>query len=206
MSLQPLYTISRLKDPLKQFQVSFTISSIPALALAKVEQKASGLLTGNTPFAKADELELRCTSFSYPGTKIKQSELCIGGFTRKIGAIQDKSGTWQCTITEDYRGSILNTIQAWCDLIHNPFSGATLPSTMYVSTCVVRILNAKGDAERTLWLKGFYPIEYKVSDIGTSASEAVEITITWNYDWWTETPTSVAAFGVNSSITKAVGL
>ena len=196
MSLQPLYTISRLKDPLKQFQVSFTISSIPALAIAKTEQKISSILSGNSSMTKTEDLELRCTSFSYPGTKIKQTETQIAGYRRKLASIQDRSGTWQCTITEDYQGSILNTIQAWCDLIHNPFNGTSSPSSLYVSTCVVRILNERNEASRTLWLKGFYPIEYSIGTINTSDSNPVEVTITWNYDWFTETASSFAALGV----------
>ena len=68
MSLHSLNEIRSLTDPLKQFQVKFTISEFPALKLAREQQKFTG---GDT--VRADKLELRCTSFSYPSTKIAQT-------------------------------------------------------------------------------------------------------------------------------------
>lgn len=202
MTLKRLNEIRNLKDPLKQFQVTFSISMIPALWLAIQQQKASGIITGNGDTVDARTIELRCTSFSYPGTKLGQSSTTIAGFRRKLATIQNKSGTWSCKITEDQNGGVMNTIQSWCDLIHNPFNGIRMPSTIYVTTCVVKIRSAEmnqddyGQNGRTLWLKGFYPIEYSVSDIDASSSNAVEIDVKFNYDWWSETPTGIAALGV----------
>ena len=195
MALKPLSKICGLKDPLKQFQITFTISMIPALALAIAQQKVAGIISGNSSTANAETLELRCTSFDYPGTKIGQTDLTIAGFRRKLATIQNKSGVWNCKITEDHDGSILNTIQSWCDLIHNPFNGIKAPSILYVSTCSVQILSGDGKAKRTLWLKGFYPIEYSVGNIDASGSQPVEVSVKFNYDWWSETPTSISALG-----------
>lgn len=202
MALKSLNEIRNLKDPLKQFQVTFTISMIPALWLAIQQQKLTGTISGNSDTVDPKTLELRCTSFSYPGTKLGQSSTTIAGFRRKLATIQNKSGTWTCKITEDQNGGVMNTLQAWCDLIHNPFNGLRMPSTVYVTTCVVKIQKAKyntsdyGDTARTIWLKGFYPIEYSVGEIGASESQAVEVTVKFNYDWWSETPTSISALGV----------
>ncbi len=218
MSLHSLNSIRNLQDPLKQFQVNFTISMTPALLLAIAQQKATGLnpLSGNMSTVTAKELELRCTSFSYPGSRVSQTnDLVIAGFRRKIATIQNKSGVWECKVTEDQNGGVLNTIQSWIDLMHNPFTGLRLPSTLYVTTCVVDIISADpkrdigrriadplgltnfayGNKGRTLWLKGFYPIEYTVGNIGASESGPVEVSIKFNYDWWTETPTGLAALG-----------
>ena len=202
MTLKRLNEIRSLKDPLKQFQVTFTISMLPAMQLAIKQQKASGAITGNNDTVDAKTMELRCTSFSYPGTKLGQSSTTIAGFRRKLATIQNKSGTWSCKITEDQNGGVMNTIQSWCDLIHNPFTGLRMPSTVYVTTCVVKIKSAEisqdnyGENGRTLWLKGFYPIEYTVTDIDPSNSDPIEIDVKFNYDWWSETPTSISALGV----------
>ena len=204
MALHTLSEIRNLKDPLKQFQVKFTISMNPGLRLAIAQQKAAGLLSGNGKTIEADKLELRCTSFDYPGTKIGQTDLVIAGFRRKLATIQNKSGTWSCKVTEDQDGAVVNTIQSWIDLMHNPFTGLRMPSSAYVSTCVVQIQTAYasgdnkdyGEEGRTLWLKGFYPIEYSVGSINTSDSSPVEVDIKFNYDWWSETPTSWSAIGV----------
>lgn len=191
MSLHSLNEVRSLIDPLKQFQVKFTISEFPALKLAREQQK---LTSGDT--VRADKLELRCTSFSYPSTKIAQTETVIAGFRRKLASIQNKSGVWTCKITEDQNGAVMNTIQSWCDLIHNPFTGTRLPSTLYVTTCVVEIEKVDGNKARTIFLKGFYPIEYSVKEIDASSSNPVEIEVKFNYDWWTETTTGIAALGL----------
>ena len=104
MALHSLNDIRNLQDPLKQFQVKFTISMIPALYLAIAQQKAASVLNGNFSTIDAKTLELRCTSFTYPGTKLGQSSLTIGAFRRKLGTIQNKSGVWNCKITEDQKG------------------------------------------------------------------------------------------------------
>ena len=206
MALHSLSEIRDLQDPLKQFQIKFTISMVPALYLAIAQQKAASVLNGNFSTVDAETLELRCTSFTYPGTKLGQSSTTIAGFRRKLGTIQNKSGIWDCKITEDQNGGVINTIQSWCDLIHNPFSGVRLPSATYVSTCAVDIQSVESrnklwkniygeNKGRRIYLKGFYPIEYSIGQIDASSSNPVEIDVKFNYDWWTETVTGIAALG-----------
>jgi len=210
MALHTLNEIRNLNDPLRQFQVKFTISECPAMKLAKLQQKTSDALTSwmsdnrgeNKSTVHAETLELRCTSFTYPGTKLGQSSTTIAGFRRKLGTIQNKSGVWACKITEDQNGGVLNIIQSWCDLIHNPMVGTRIPSSYYVSSCVVEFLPALKDMKdnqnitRNIWLKGFYPIEYTVGQIDASSSAPVEIEVKFNYDWWTETATSISALSL----------
>lgn len=199
MALHSLNDVRRLQDPLKQFQIKFTISMAPALTLAIAQQKAASVLNGNFSTVDAKILELRCTSFTYPGTKLGQSSINIAGFRRKLATVQNKSGIWDCKITEDQNGGVINTIQSWCDLIHNPFTGVRLPSTLYVSTCIVDIQSANtihSNRGRRIWLKGFYPIEYSIGQIDASGSQPVEIDVKFNYDWWSETVTGLAALGV----------
>lgn len=200
MAIHSLGDIRTLKDPLREYQVTFTISMFPALQAAIAQQKLSSLFNSNGSTVKAKQFELRCTSFSYPGTKIAQTELVIAGFRRKLGSLQNKSGTWECSVTENQDGGVLNTIQSWIDLIHNPFNGIRMPSSLYVSTCVVQIKpklhSDPSKTGRTIWLKGFYPLSYNVKNINPSSSEAIQVNISFNYDWWSETPTSISALGV----------
>ncbi len=200
MALQKLNQVLGLSDPLKQYQVTFSISSLPALALAIAQQKVTGALgylvgSGNLETVGAETMTLRAQSFSYPTAKINQSDLQILSFRRKLATTQDKSGEWKCSITETQGGGVLNTIQSWLDLIHNPLTGIRMPSTVYVSTCVVDIEGASGEVRR-IYLKGFYPISYSVSEINVSSSDAVKVDVTWNYDWFTELPTGISALPV----------
>jgi len=169
--LQPLNTIKTLDDPLKQYMVEFDIKESPIVALVDKVGKlinAAGALGKTTKTAKIKDLKLRASSFSYPGAKIKQTELNINGFKRKIGTIQDKSGVWKCTVTENCgakNGSILQLIENWCNCIHSTELGLRFPAISYVTTCTVTIYKTDGSPFRKVFLRGFYPIEYSVGNI-----------------------------------------
>lgn len=200
--LRKLNEIRALQDPIKQSQVEFIISDTPGLLLSKLEQNILGLVSGNTATYGPKELRLRCTSYGYPGAKLSQTETVIAGHVRRLGQVQDRSGTWKVVVTEDYEGSVLNTIEAWCDIINSPVSGLRLPSSLYKTVARIELggnvrhpSSGKKLGMRTLWLRGVYPISYEVGDLNPSDSSAVNVTITFNYDW----------FGANSySLTNSV--
>ena len=191
--LRTLDEIRGLQDPVKQSQCEFVIADIPGLALAKATQKVAGAISGNKKTVDSKTLRLRATSFSYPGAKLAQTSLILGGHRRKLGTIQDKSGVWKCKITEDFEGGVLNIISAWTDLVHSNFLGTRLPSLAYVSTCTILLggNNSGGNVStslkrRQIVLHGFYPIEYSVGDIDPSSSNPIDISVSWNYDWFAE--------------------
>ena len=188
--LQNLDTIKGLKDPLKQYMVDFEISEFPVLNIVGLVGKAINMV-GNLGkpnlVAKPRDIKFRALSFTYPGTKIKQTEISINGFNRKIGSIQDKSGVWKCKVTENYDGSIIQLLQNWCDCIHNTEFGLRLPSLLYSTTCQVTIYNVNGKKSRRIYLRGFYPIEYSVGEINPSSSEPLTINVSFNYDFYSGT-------------------
>lgn len=199
--LRQLNEIRGLQDPVKQSQCEFIIANIPGLALAKATQKIAGAISGNKKTVDSETLRLRATSFSYPGAKLGQTQLILGGHRRKLGTIQDKSGIWKCKITEDFEGGILNTIQAWMDLIHANFLGTRLPSLAYTGTCTILLGgdNSGGNVStslkrRQIVLHGFYPISYSVGDIDPSSSNPIDINVEWNYDWFAERNYSLMGF------------
>lgn len=207
--LQPLNTIRNLDDPLKQYMVEFDIKESPVISLVESVGKGINSLAGTmdalstlnfknisnplknfkdaNSIAKVSDLKFRASSFSYPGTKIKQTSLNINGFNRKIGTIQNKSGVWKCKVDENCgasHGSIIQLIQNWCDCIHSSEFGLRFPSIMYATTCVVSICSPTGAKIRSIYLRGFYPIEYSVGEINPSSSEPVSINVSFNYDFF----------------------
>lgn len=189
--LRKLNEIRALKDPIKQSQVEFIISDTPGLLLAKLQQKIVGVMSGNMATTGPKELRLRCTSYGYPGAKVSQTELVIAGHVRRLGQVQDRSGTWTVEVTEDYEGSVLNTIEAWCDIIHSPVAGTRLPSSLYKTVARIQLggnvkypFSGKKLGMRTLWLRGVYPISYEVGNLNPSDSSPVSVKITFNYDWF----------------------
>lgn len=191
--LRQLNEIRALKDPIKQSQVEFIICDTPGLLLAKLEQAVLGKISGNEVCATSKELRLRCTSYSYPGTKIGQTELILGGHRRRLGTIQNKSGIWKVKVTEDFEGSVLNIIQAWCDLIHANVAGFRLPSILYSTLAsielgghVINPRTGKKLGKRTIWLKNVYPIAYQVNDLNPTSSDPIDIDISFNYDYFAD--------------------
>lgn len=182
MSLHSLKDVNQLIDPLKQYQVTFTISHM------RGSKGILGMLSGGSgdKAVSSNTFELRCESFTYPGTKISTTETRIWTYKRKIASQQDKSGTWETTLIEDQNGAVLNTIQNWCDLINNPVTGLINPSTLYTSLANVDIRSADGKLAKRIYLRGLYPIEIKPININASSSDAVKVSVTWNYNWFTE--------------------
>ena len=126
-------------------------------------------------------------------------DMSLGNFT------EDKSGVWTCTIVEDFEGGIINTISAWCDLIHSNFLGTRLPSILYRSQAEIIMGGNKGGgnvrgeklASRTIYLHGVYPIAYKVGNIDPNSSAPVSITVDFNYDFFTDNPYNLTSgFGI----------
>lgn len=182
--LQSLNKIRALQDPLKQFQCDFLISNTPGIWLAQKQQKLWGKVSGNKSVVDSETISLRCTSFSYPTPKVEQTETVIFGFRRKLGSIQNRSGIFKVKVTEQQDSGVLNLIQSWCDLIHNPMNGIRVPHTAYVSSAVVTMNGLKN--KRKLVLNGFYPISFSVGEVGMSSSAPVEVDIEFNYDYYAE--------------------
>lgn len=182
--LQSLNQVRGLQDPLKQFQCEFLISNTPGIWLATQQQKLWGKVTGNDSVVDSNTLRLRCTTFSYPTPKVEQTELVLFGFRRRLGSLQNRSGTFKCKVTEQQDGGVLNLIQSWCDLIHNPTNGIRVPHTAYVGTAEVKMKGVK--KTRKLVLNGFYPISFTVGEISQSSSSPVEVDIEFNYDYYAE--------------------
>ena len=199
--LRTLDEIRALKDPLKKSQIEFYLQENPALLLSKLTQKAAGLLSGNTTVATSKELRLRCTSYSLPSSKIKTHELILFGHKRTRPTWQDRSGTWKLKITEDFNGSVHNILQAWLDIISNPLLGNRTPQNAFVTTVKVVIggsdeggnVSTKLD-NKILWLRGVYPISLKLPDIDPSSSDAVEIEVEFNYDYYADNSYSLWSF------------
>lgn len=181
MSLHSIKDLNALDDPLKQYQITFLISTM------RGSSGLGGILSGGMGDKAADsnELELRCTSFTYPGTKIATTKTVIYNHVRTRAAMQNKSGQWSTTVIEGQSGQVLTAIQNWCDLINNPLTGISTPSTLYTSLALLKIQSPNGH-KKQIYLHGLYPVEIKPITINPSASEAVQVEITWNYDWYSE--------------------
>lgn len=177
MALSSLKSINKLSDPLRQYQCKFHISKGAGTALLAA--------VGNDMVRKED-FELRATSFTYPGTVIKTTDLVIFNHYRRRPTLQDKSGTWKVTVTEDMNGNVLQSIQDWCDNIMNPLTGVMMPSELYSALASVEICGPDMKPRKKIYLRGFYPIKINEIQIDPSSSKPVSVSIEFNYDWYSE--------------------
>lgn len=180
--LHTLSDVNRLPDPLKQFQFTFCISKIrgsDGLAGAFI-----GESTNMTDSQRSSRYEIQCTSYSWPGAKMSTTETVIYGHRRTRPSIQDKSGKWKTRVIETQDGAIIQMIRNWMDAIYNPVTGLGLPSELYVSRCEIKMSTPL--TNKSIWLRGFYPLEMGNIQIDPSSSKPVEVDVTWNYDWTSE--------------------
>jgi hypothetical protein len=68
----------------------------------------------------------------------------------------------------------------------NPLTGIMLPSEFYVGMASVEICGADMKSNKTLYLRGFYPIKIGEIKIDPSSSKVVTVDIEFNYDWYSE--------------------
>lgn len=173
MALTQIKSINNLDDPLRQYQCKFHISRGIGTALV------GGMV-------RKEDFELRATSWTYPGTTIKTVDTVIFNHYRKRPSLQDKSGTWRVSVTENMNGDVLQSIHDWCDLIMNPATGIMMPSESYVSMASVEICGPKMKNTKRIYLRGFYPIKIQEIKIDPSSSQPVTVDIDFNYDWYSE--------------------
>lgn len=173
MALTRVKSINGLSDPLKQYQCKFHISRGLGTAIS------GGII-------REEDFELRATSWTYPGTTIKTVDTVIFNHYRRRPSLQDKSGTWHVSVTEDMNGSVLQSLQDWCDVIMNPATGVMSPSELYISMASVEICGPGMNNNKRIYLRGFYPIKISDIKIDTSSSQPVTVDVDFNYDWYSE--------------------
>ncbi len=183
MALSKLRSINKLKDPLRQYQCKFHISRGVGTSLANATGE---LMNNHHSILRKEDFELRATSWTYPGTVIKTTDTVIFNHYRRRPTLQDKSGTWKVSVTEDMNGSVLQSIHDWCDTIMNPYTGLMLPSETYIGMAAVEICDQNLKSKKRLFLRGFYPTKINEIRIDPSSSQVVTVDIEFNYDWYSE--------------------
>ena len=182
MALTNIRSINNLSDPLRQYQCKFHISHGMGTWATNLTSQARG----SESMIRKEDFELRATSWTYPGTVIRTTDTVIFNHYRRRPTIQDKSGTWKVTVVEDMDGSVIQSIQDWCDIIMNPLTGIAMPSEFYVGMASVEICGADMKANKTIYLRGFYPTRINEIQIDASSSQPLSVQIEFNYDWYSE--------------------
>jgi hypothetical protein len=203
MALKSFREIDGLKDPLKMYQITLSfgpgiktvsnfaskiadnISNSMNELLGKVGINGGAIMGPNGIIIKKD-FELRCTSFTYPGAKINTKDVVLFNHAKNFPVYNDKSGVLSVEVIEDMDGSVLTAINNWLDVIHNQNTGSMSTSEFYATNAMMDILGPNMRTTKRIYLHGVWPTELKSFQVNTSSSDAVKLTINFNYDWYSE--------------------
>lgn len=175
MSLHTLKDVNSLNDPIKQFLIDFDI-----------------VLPANTFNFKANQLELRAQSFTFPSIQGDTTTVNWGGHERQFAGKQTRQGDWDVTFTEVWSGDVIDGFRKWMQKYHNYTNGTIALRDEYMSTARVNLLNPdlydpkpQGAVSKAITLKQMYPTQVSVDgSINPSSSEPVNIAVKFHYNYF----------------------
>lgn len=175
--LNPLNKVQNLKDPLKMFVSTWTISF-----------KAGSPLTR---LVKTDNLELRCQTFGFPTLTGDKTTVEWGGFERRYAGKQTRAGDWSVTFTEVWDSSITEAFKVWCNQYHNYKEGKISLLEDYTATVNIALVNPdvydpkpEGIKKYDIRLYDVFPTSISFPTIQASSSEPIEITADLSYNYF----------------------
>ena len=175
--LHSLSKVQNLKDPLKMFDVNWVISFPSGSPL--------------TSLVKTEDLELRCQTFGFPTLTGDETKVDWGGFHRVYAGKQTRQGEWTVTFTEVWDSSITEAMKVWLNMYHNYKNGTISLLDAYTATVNVALLNPEvyepkpeGMTRYDLRLYDVFPKNVSFPSIQASSSNSIEITATFNYNYF----------------------
>lgn len=175
--LKPLGKVQNLKDPLKQF-VSTWQFAFPA------GSKLNQMLD-------SENLELRCQSYGLPTLTGDTTEVTWGGFKRVYAGKQTRQGSWSVKFTEVWDASITEGFKNWMNVYNNYKNGTITLLDQYSATVNISIVNPDvydpqpdGIKKYDIRLYDVFPSEISLPELNASASDPVEISATFNFNYF----------------------
>lgn len=131
-----------------------------------------------------EQFELRVQSYTYPGEKVAQINMNIGGNPRVDAGLKDRSGSWSTSVIETQNADMLERFQSWLNIMHDLSTGITGYSNEYKVDVSVRMLNAKNEVAKIRKLKRAWPTTTGDLNFALNSTEALKLNVTWHFDWW----------------------
>lgn len=184
--LKELNQVRNLKDPLKMFVSTWTISFDPSSPLAVLN------LPGDAGF-KWSDVELRCQTFGFPTLTGDKTTVQWGGFERRYAGKQTRAGDWQVTFTEIWNSSITEAFKIWLNQYHNYKAGRISLLKDYSATITINLLNpdvydAASEAHSAkrydITLYDVFPTSLSFPSINASSSDPIELTVDFSYNYF----------------------
>ena len=102
---------------------------------------------------------------------------------------RDAAGhTWTCTFWDDVTMSIRRAFYNWKKLMNDPVTGIGAPKAVYQGVGTLVQMSPVNSPIAIYELKGVYPENIAEMPLSYDASEAVEISVTFRYDYFTMSP------------------
>lgn len=166
MALQNIEKLATMTDPLKQFMFSMVIT----------EMKGGKI--------NAENFELQCQSYTFPGTEMSVTNVSLGGWTRQDAALQNRAADWNVTVVETWDATIYDEFESWMNIAHDVEAGTISSATEYKTSARVSIVNGQMAPVKTRVLKQLFPKNVGASTYAPTGPDAVTIPVTFHYDYW----------------------
>lgn len=160
--------IRSLGEPIKQYNYDLVIPNIPG----------SNIVNGNILRIKTNN----CTGIPGFGTDVQESTQY--GFTEFYAGRGNPPGPYQITYEETLDARITKTLRNWYDLMWDVDTGIQMPSQVYKTEAVLRILNVTRVPVATIKFRGFFLESVDDSGLDGSSSGPVTVSATFRYSDW----------------------
>lgn len=175
--LKPLNAVRNLKDPIKQFCCNM---SIVFPAGSQLNQYIDG-----------EELILRTTTYSLPKITGDRTQVFLSGFERNYAGKQTRAGTFNMSVVEVWDAKITEIFKVWCNAYHNYKDGKIALLDQYTGIVNINLVDPDvyepqpaGIKKYDLRLFDVFPNEVNFPQIDASSSEAVNIDVSLNYNYF----------------------
>jgi len=180
--LNPLNNVRNLKDPLKQFVSTWNLSFPAGSPLGQI-------ITTD----KVKDLELRCQTYGMPTLTGDTTDVTWGGFARRYAGKQTRQGSWSVNFIEVWDAQIIELFKQWLNYYHQYKNGTISLLKEYTATVNVSLVNpdvydlqSEGHSatKYDIRLYDVFPMEANLPEISASSSEAVEIGVNFNFNYF----------------------
>lgn len=167
MAIHAIEETSQMTDPAKGFMFELIFENL----------FGEGGITG-------EQIELRAQSYTLPGESVSETSMSLAGYERRDSGLVTKGGDWSTQIIETQNYDTIKRFESWIDIMHDYSSGVTGLSSEYKTDIQINALNAKKEVILKRKLRRAWPKNISEMTYGPRDDKAINVRITWRYDWW----------------------
>ena len=166
MALQNIEKLATMTDPLKAFMMTLVLT----------ETKGGKI--------SAEDFELQCQAYTFPGAEMSVTNTALGGWTRQDAGLQNRAADWNTTVVETWDATVYDEFESWMNIMHDVENGTIASASSYKTSAVVSIVDGSGSPVKSRTLKQLFPKNVGAATYAPNGVDVIAVPITWHYDFW----------------------